>query len=229
MTFRGALCSWGYAPVFGMATEKFQISRDSQALYITVVTKDRLPVFQTDAIKVVTCQALDESRASGGFLIFAYVIMPDHLHLLTNQPNTTADVLRYVKGITGRRVIDYLKEKNYQGSLAKLRHVEWKREHKYSLWQQEKNVFSIFSEAVFMQKVNYIHLNPVRAGLVERATDYRWSSARIWQGFPMEQEPLRVDIERIQWRKGAKPQGRRSPSGRSETFRTSEGKARCRK
>jgi len=73
---------------------KFQISRDSQALYITVVTKDRLPVFKSDAIKLVTCQALDEARTSGGFLLFAYVIMPDHLHLLTDCPKTSADVLR---------------------------------------------------------------------------------------------------------------------------------------
>ena len=188
-----------------MAIDQFQISRDSPALYITVVAKHRLPVFQTDAIKIITCDALKEARNSGRFLIFAYVIMPNHLHLLTNQPATSADVLRYVKGITGRRVIDYLKEKNYQSSLGKLRHLEWKREHKYSLWQQEKNVFSIFSEAVFMQKVNYIHLNPVRAGLVEKATDYRWSSARIWQKCPMEQEPLMVDIDRIRWRKGAQP------------------------
>jgi REP element-mobilizing transposase RayT len=148
---------------------KFQISRDSQALYITIVTKDRLPVFQSDAIKIVTCQALDEARKSGGFLLFAYVIMPDHLHLLTDCPKTSADVLRCVKGITARRVIDYLKEHDYQSSLAKLRHEEWKRKHSHSLWQQEKNVFSVFSEAVLMQKVNYIHLNPLRAG---------WSSGR---------------------------------------------------
>ena len=154
-----------------MATEKFQISRDSQALYITLVAKDRLPVFQSDAIKLVTCNALDEARKSGSFLLFAYVIMPDHLHLMTDQPNTSADVLRCIKGITGRRVIDYLKEKNFQSSLAKLQHAEWKRKHNYSLWQKEKNVLSVFSEAVFMQKVNYIHLNPVRAGMVERAID----------------------------------------------------------
>ncbi len=180
---------------------KFQISRDSQALYITVVTKDRLPVFQTDAIKIVTCRALYEARTSGGFLLFAYVIMPDHLHLLTDCPKSSADVLRFVKGIIGRRVIDYLKENDYQSSLEKLRHEEWKRKHNYSLWQQEKNVFSIFSEAMFMQKVNYIHLNPVRAGLVERSIDYRWSSARIWQRCASDDEPLLVDIDRIQWRR----------------------------
>jgi|SRR6266850_184203 len=184
-----------------MTPEKFQISRDSQALYITIVSKDRLPIFRTDAIKNLACEAIDEARNSGGFLLFAYVIMLDHMHLLTDCPNTSADVLRYVKGIPGRRVIDYLKAKNFQTSLAKLQHQDWKRNHTYSLWQKEKNVLSVFSEAMFMQKVNYIHLNPVRAGLVERAVDYRWSSARIWKGCAGEDEPLRVDIDRINWRR----------------------------
>ena len=62
-------------------------------------------------------------------------------------------------------------------------------------------MLSIFSEAMFMQKVSYIHNNPVRAGLVERAIDYRWSSARIWHGCEAEDEPLRVDIDRIRWRR----------------------------
>lgn len=128
--------------------------------------------------------------------------MPDHVHLLTDSPKTSADVLRNVKGLTARRVIDYLKKYDYQSSLAKLQHEEWKRRHSYSLWQQEKNVFSVFSEAVFMQKVNYIHLNPVRAELVDRMIDYRWSSARIWQRQALDNEPLRVDFDRIAWRKG---------------------------
>ncbi len=73
---------------------KFQVSRDSQALYITVVAKDRLPVFKTDAVKLVTCRAIDEARKSGGFLLFAYVIMPDHLHLLTDCPKNSVGALR---------------------------------------------------------------------------------------------------------------------------------------
>ena len=203
MTFRKHwLFFSGLCPI-EMAAEKFQISRDSQALYITIVTRDRLPVFRTDTTKSIVCEALSEARNSGGFLLFAYVIMLDHMHLLTNCPKTSADVLRYIKGITGRRVIDYLKEKNYETSLAKLQHEQWKRKHRYSLWQQEKSVFSVFSEGVFMQKVNYIHLNPVRAGWVERAIDYRWSSARIWQGCATDHEPLRVDIDRIKWRSRA--------------------------
>ena len=184
-----------------MSASHFQISRDNPALFITPVAAHRLPVFRTDAIKEVTCNAIDEARNSCGFLLFAYVIMPDHLHLLTNQVESSSRVLRYVKGIPARRVIDYLKEQDYQISLDKLHNQKSRRNHEYSLWQQEKNVFSVFSEAKFMEKVNYIHMNPVRAGLVERPIDYRWSSARIWQGCPTEDEPLSVDIERIRWRR----------------------------
>ena len=127
-----------------MTPNKFQISRDSQALYITIVTKDRLPVFQTDPIKIIACQAIDEARRSGKFLLFAYVIMLDHMHLLTDCPNSSAEVLRYIKGISGRRVIDHLKEKGYQSSLAKLQHQEWKRKHNYSVGNRRK-IYSLFS------------------------------------------------------------------------------------
>ena len=55
-----------------------------------------------------------------------------------------------------------------------------------------------------MEKVNYIHENPVRAGLVDRAAEYRWSSARVWQGRPVEDEPLLLNNDLIQWRHGRK-------------------------
>jgi putative transposase len=191
----------GCAPLSAMVTVKFRISKDTPSLYLTAVAKDRLPVFQTEAIKRVTCQAMDEARASCGFLLFAYVIMPDHLHLLTDSLRPPSEVLRFIKGTIAHRVIEYLKEKGYESSLRKLRHAEWKRHHRHSLWGHESNVFSVFSESMLMQKVNYVHLNPVRAGLIETALDYRWSSARFWQRCERDDEPLRVDLDRLAWRK----------------------------
>ena len=180
---------------------RFLISHDSPVLYITIVTKDRLQVFRTDWMKEFLCLALNEARKSAGILIFAYTIMWDHLHLLTSRRSTTADALRYLKGITARRVIDHLKEKEHFGSLAKLQHQERNRNHRYSLWQTEKNVLPVFSEGMFMEKVNYIHQNPVRARLSERAEDYRWSSARIWCRRSLENEPLLMDNDLIHWRR----------------------------
>lgn len=182
----------------------YKISIDTPALFISAVGKNRLPVFQTDAIKQITCTAIDEARASCGFLLFAYVIMPDHVHLLTDAPRKPSVVLQYIKGIIGHRVIEYLKTHNFKSSLRKLQHVEWKRKHQFSLWQHDSDVFSVTSESKFMEKVNYIHLNPVRAGLVERVEEYRWSSARWWRRSPAEDEPLRVDIHKIIWRRPKK-------------------------
>src|SRR5687767_11465068 len=180
---------------------RFLISQDSPVLYITIVTKDRLRAFQTDKMKEVLCLALDEARQSAGFLLFAYVIMLDHLHLLASRPSTTSEVLRVLKGITSRRVIDYLKENRYASSLARLQHEQRERNYKYSLWQTEKNVLPVFSEGMFMEKVSYIHQNPVRGGLVERPVDYRWSSARCWNGCQLDDEPLLVDKDLLYWRR----------------------------
>lgn len=179
---------------------RFLISQDSPVLYITIVTKNRLPVFQTDRMREVLCRAIDEARKSAGFLLFTYVIMLDHMHLLASRPSTTSDLLRVIKGLSARRIIDYLKVNSYQSSLAKLQHQERDRKYRYSLWQTEKNVLPVFSEGMFVEKMNYIHCNPVRAGLVEKAADYRWSSARIWQRRPLDNEPLLTDGELIHWR-----------------------------
>jgi len=78
----------------------FRISPDNPAYYLTSVAKDRLPVFRTDQIKTIACSAINEARRSGGFLIFAYVIMPDHLHLVTSSALEVSDTLRYVNGIS---------------------------------------------------------------------------------------------------------------------------------
>jgi putative transposase len=178
------------------------ISKDTPCLYLTVVAKDRLPVFRTEVIKVVTCNALAEARKSCGFQLYAYVIMPDHLHAITDNVQKPSKVLRYINGIISRRVIDHLKEHGHNTSLQKLRHETKERGYQYSLWEHHNNAFLVTSESMFMEKVNYIHQNPVRAGLVERAEDYRWSSVRWWKGCPLEDEPLTVDIEQIVWRRG---------------------------
>src|SRR5437660_2785520 len=98
------------------------ISRDSPCYYLTSVAKDRLKVFRTDDITRITCLALDEARCSGKFALYAYVIMPDHLHVITNSVRSPAETLRFINGITGRRIIDYLKEHNHEESLKKVRH-----------------------------------------------------------------------------------------------------------
>jgi REP-associated tyrosine transposase len=179
----------------------FRISRDTPAYYLTSVVKDRLPVFRTTALADLGCSAIDEARRSAGFLLFAYVLMPDHLHAIVGSELKSSKVLQYINGILSRRVIDYLKTNNHEVSLNKLRHQDRGRDYRYSLWDHHPNAKLLTTEELFMQKVNYLHQNPVRAGLVSCAEDYRWSSARCWRGRPLEDEPLLVDIDKINWRR----------------------------
>jgi len=108
----------------------FSPSPDTPAYYLTSVTKDRLAVFRREELKAIACNALNEARKSCGFLIFAYVIMPDHLHVITDSEKKSRVLLRFINGIIGRRVIDFLKQRNYSASLKKLRRQEERRGHK---------------------------------------------------------------------------------------------------
>jgi putative transposase len=178
------------------------ISSDSPLYFLTSVTKDRLPVFRTEVMKRVLANALNEARNSSGMMIFAYVIMADHYHIITDSSRKPSEAIRFLNGISARRIIDHLKENGHQNSLDKLRKDEGSRKYKYSLWQHHANTFFITSDAKATEKANYIHLNPVKEGLAETPKDYAFSSFRYWANRPLlEDEPLEVDVKHLKWRR----------------------------
>jgi len=167
----------------------FRVSKDSPIYYVTSVTHNRLPIFKTPRLSELLCEALNEARQSAQLLLLAYVIIPDHFHALVGSGRKPSEVLRYLNGIAAHRIIGFLREFGFESSLQKLRHASVAREHKYSLWDHHPNVKLITTENGLMVKANYIHLNPVRARLVERAEDYRFSSVRccsadLWRKNP---------------------------------------------
>ena len=177
-----------------------RISLDTPCYYFTSVTHHRLPVFRTDKFKDLMCKALNEARISSEMFIFAYVIMLDHFHIITDGKRKISDTLRYLNGISARRLIDHLKENGPEESLRKLQLEEKDGNYKHSLWEQNSDKFLLTSESMFMQKVNYIHNNPVEKGFVVRPEDYKYSSARYWLRKPLlDDEPLEMDIKQIRW------------------------------
>jgi hypothetical protein len=126
--------------------------------------------------------------------------MPDHLHVISDSARSSADTLRFINGIIAHRIINYLKEHGQEKSLNKLRHETKRKEYRYSVFDHHPNARLLLTEKMLMERVHYTHQNPVRAGLVERATDYRWSSVRCWNGNMLEDEPLLMDLDRIKWR-----------------------------
>lgn len=103
-------------------------------------------------------QTLLELEREGRLELYAYVVMPDHLHLLIKPTGADiAQAMKLVKGRSSRRI--------NQGSS----------------WQKGYFDFTILKEEQFEEKFNYIHGNPVRRRLVEQAEDYPWSSARDYK------------------------------------------------
>ena len=123
-----------------------RISIDTPIYFFTSVAHDRLPIFRTDKLKQIICQALDEARRSAGFLIFAYVIMPDHYHILTDCAREPSETLRYLNGVSAKRILDHLKA-NALESLEKLKMFEKKRGYKYSVWEHHADTFLVTSES----------------------------------------------------------------------------------
>ena len=196
------LLTRGYA---SLLITMYTISKDSPCIFLTSVTHNRIPIFATDAMKQIACDAFDEARRSGKIDILSYVIMPDHYHMIArSEKQKPSSIARYMNGISAKRIIDYLKVNGFTTSLDKLKTITKRREYKHSVWQHNPDSMLITSETMLMQKVNYIHQNPVKAGLVDHPRDYRFSSARIWMERPIENEPLSVDIDKIKWRE-AKP------------------------
>lgn len=106
-------------------------------------------------------RALGEAAAKHGCAIHAYVLMPNHVHLLMTPLQSNA-ISRVIQSV-GRRYVRYVNERHTRtGTL-------WEGRHKASL---------VASEAYLMNCYRYIELNPVRAGLVPQPDHYRWSSYR---------------------------------------------------
>jgi putative transposase len=98
--------------------------------------------------------------------------MPEHVHLLTSEPvrNTLATFLQIFKQLTAR---------------------ELKSPDQRQFWQRRYYDFNVSSHEKYVEKIRYIHSNPVERGLVAKAEDYRWSSFNHYA----TGEPGAVEIE----------------------------------
>ncbi len=105
-------------------------------------------------------------RVSQESLLCTHVIMPDHLHAITDSARSSADTLRFIDGIMSHRVIAHLKERGYESSLQKLRQETKPRHYRHSLWDHHPNVRLLLAEKMLLERIHYLHENPVRAALV---------------------------------------------------------------
>ena len=148
--------------------------------FLTFSCQRRLPLFSNARIAGVFVEALVAARARMGIELFAWVLMPEHVHLLVRprRGHTVERLLRSLKMSVSRRV------------LARGRSLDAPVLRRIAgvggvprFWQPgggfDRN---LRSAEEFAREVRYIHRNPVERGLVAKTEDWRWSSVRWWMG-----------------------------------------------
>ncbi len=153
---------------------------DGALRFLTCSCYNHLPLFTRDAVKALFVAQLNLTRERLGFGVVAWVIMPDHVHLLIDPRGVSVTrILMALKRPFAARVLDRWRELN-AGVLPRI--VDSQGEAHF--WQAgggyDRNEYTPHEIA---EKINYIHDNPVRAGLVGETTDWAWSSARAWAGW----------------------------------------------
>jgi putative transposase len=143
----------------------------------------RLPLLSRDRTRQWFIEAMSKARERRNLALWAYVLMPEHVHIIV-WPRDARYEVRLIRTAlkvpVQRKALRYLREQAPE-FLEKLRDEQPNGEVHYRFWQRgggyDRNVHD---PATLRQMIDYIHLNPVRRGLVEQATDWPWSSARYY-------------------------------------------------
>ena len=144
----------------------YRFHHSGSAHFITFTCYHRYAHLSDPWVRDLFVQALERSRKLYGMLVYGFVIMPEHVHLLVSEPErgTVANAIQSLKISSAKRGKQVLPSHPNLG-------------HPLPFWQKryyDRNV----GGKEFTEKLKYIHRNPVRRGLVVSAVDWKWSSFR---------------------------------------------------
>ena len=162
---------------------RYRITDNSYPYFLTCTIIEWLPVFTRKPYFEIVLDSLKYCRQEKGLKVFAYVIMDNHLHLVANGEGLAATIKEF-KSYTAQAIIQLATSEGKDWLLNQFKYykAKHKKESQYQVWQEGFHPQLVSSEEMLRQKVEYIHANPVRAGLVERAEDWLYSSARNYLG-----------------------------------------------
>ena len=163
--------------------ERYKIADDVGIHFVTLSVVEWLPVFVSEGACQVLADSLNFCHERKGLRVNAYVIMPTHVHgivfLRRFDPEALKSALTDLRKFTGRRLIEYCQghmpqcfDEVFVASSSQDRHRRF--------WQATLHPEHIETEAFYRQKLDYLHDNPCRKGLVRRADHWRYSSASYW-------------------------------------------------
>ena len=136
---------------------RFQQSRVLH--FLTFSCYRRRQLLRTRQARDLFEQVLERARRSYGFYVLGYVVMPEHVHLLVTEPERArlSTAIQMLKQMVSQKL---------------------PRQDGSAFWQPRYYDFNVWSTAKRVEKLKYIHRNPVKRGLATRPEDWEWSSYR---------------------------------------------------
>jgi putative transposase len=155
--------------------------------FITCSCYQRRPVLETEKRRDLFLAVLEQVRKRYRFVVVGYVVMPEHIHLLISEPQkkTPSTVMQALKLGFARRVLAEARRKRDPSQLSLFDHSP---QH---IWQKRFYDFNVWTEHKRIEKLRYMHRNPVQRGLVASPELWRWSSYRNY--FLGEAGPVKVN------------------------------------
>ena len=163
--------------------------------FVTARTNHGVTLFRHPSLCREFLAALQGLHESQPFGLYAYALMPEHVHLIVqSEDGRISDLMGRIKSVSARRILARLREGGKRSLLEKLEKPKTgKRRHSYQIWQQGFHTIELWSEWMIQQKLDYLHANPLQEGLVQSARDYPWSSFRVFHGLQRHGHDVPVD------------------------------------
>jgi putative transposase len=179
--------------------------------FITSSCYHRGPVLGTARRRTLFLDILEQVRLRYGFVVVGYVVMPEHFHLLISEPErgTPSTVMQVLKQRFAHQLLKRLRARadptqgQFWDEMLAEGHV----------WQRRFYDFVVWSYAKRLEKLRYIHRNPVRRGLVLEPEQWPWSSFRYYAYD--ETGPVLVDEQQPAEFKFRSPRGKGVAAGRA--------------
>ena len=168
-----------------MTRSRYKIFETEFPYFLTCTIVGWLPVFTRPETVQIVLNSWRFLQDSGRIKLYGYVILENHLHLVASAENLSKEIGDF-KSFTARKIIDFLEERNVETLLKQLQwhKARHKIDHDYQVWQEGSHPQQIQNDEMMLQKLEYIHQNPVARGYVDEAVHWRWSSARNYAGLP---------------------------------------------
>lgn len=155
------------------------------AYFLTFTVVGWIDIFTRKELADIVIEKLKIAQRDFHVAIYAYVIMPSHIHLIAQKTNneSLADWVGDIKSITSKEIIKAINGESYESRKSWLDYLfkffaKFKKQNSgYMFWQKTSHPIELYSQEIFDQKMDYIHNNPVEANIVTDPVYYYYSSA----------------------------------------------------